>query len=200
MYVEIIGSALVPASLWLRRAPAQYGLLALLILLTIYFGPSSLTFSYLVCFHAGVLLATNPPAPVKNPRVLVLAGVVLFIVDKLAIGHNAWSILSNTIGAALVVIGVTQNAAERFLKLASVRHTGRVSYSLYLLHLPVIYLVAGTVGTLIQPGLLSTAVSLAVIFPLSLLLASVGYVIIEEPFIRAGREMTLASTPAVNGK
>ena len=66
-----------------------------------------------------------------------------------------------------------------------------MSYSLYLLHPLAIYLTAIFVGGLFEPGLMPTAVAVAIILPFSLALANVGYALFEAPSISAGRELTV---------
>jgi peptidoglycan/LPS O-acetylase OafA/YrhL len=80
----------------------------------------------------------------------------------------------------------------RFLTLSIVRFLGQISYSLYLLHLPVVFLAHGLIQRY-EPDwfsssfgvVVSTIATLAVTIPL----ATILYYFIERPFVRAGRDI-----------
>lgn len=191
MYVEVIGSALVPISVWASErygSPALYLMLAVFASLAVLLYPST-TVSYLLCFHAGVMLATNSSRLFSRPRMLALAGLCVFIADRLVIVPSAWSILVNTCGAVLVIVGVINGAAESFMRHQFTRNVGRVSYSLYLFHLMAIYLIGILIGDIFESELLATFIAAVIIFPFSLAIAYIGYIIFEYPSIRAGREV-----------
>jgi peptidoglycan/LPS O-acetylase OafA/YrhL len=194
MYVEVIGSALLPLILWMWSKfglSARYGMLALFALLTIFLGAPSPSFSYLLCFYAGAMLATTPPRFVKRPQALLLWGFFLFVMDRLIVGYNGWGILTNTVGAVLVITGVINGAAERWLMHPLARNLGRTSYSVYLFHPLVIFLAGILIGNLVQaPGLLATAIALLIILPISLAIANAGYAVFEAPSIWIGQELT----------
>ena len=191
MYVELIGSALIPVSLWVSTrhgASSCYLLLAAFAVLTAL-NYHYLTFAYLVCFQTGVIIAIHPPQISARPWTLALAGYALFVIDELVIGPSAWSIWTNTIGAGLIIVAVTNGYAEGFLTHKFMRNVGRVSYRVYLLQLPAIYVSGIIIGHFFEPGLLATAMAVAIIFPTILLIANIGYALFESPSIQVGREL-----------
>ena len=62
---------------------------------------------------------------------------------------------------------------------------GRISYSLYLLHIPILYVLRQTIGE--SWGVLETSIVLIV---LSLLFAEMSARWVEEPFIRLGKKLS----------
>ena len=191
MYVELVGSALIPVSLWVSTrygASSCYILLAAFAVITAL-NYHYLTFAYLVCFQTGVIIAIHPPQISARPWTLALAGYALFVIDELVIGPSAWSIWTNTIGAGLIIVAVINGYAEGFLTHQFMRNVGRVSYSVYLLQLPAIYVSGIIIGHFFEPGLLATAIAVPIIIPTILLIANIGYALFESPSIQLGREL-----------
>ncbi|HLH93890.1 MAG TPA: acyltransferase [Xanthobacteraceae bacterium] len=190
MYVEAIGSALVPASLWLsgrHGRTGSYVLLAALCGLTVLAFPRQ-TFIYLLCFQLGVTLAKFPPSTAVSPAVLAASGFLIFFLDRLAL-HGPWSIIANTVGAALILMAIKRGFAERSLLHGFVRSVGRCSYSIYLFQLPVIYATGLLIRHIIDPGLAATVLALAVVLTATLSLAKLTYALFEQPSVRAGRHL-----------
>jgi peptidoglycan/LPS O-acetylase OafA/YrhL len=93
------------------------------------------------------------------------------------------------IGAGLIIVAVINGYAEGFLTHQFMRNVGRVSYSVYLLQLPAIYVSAIIIGHFFEPGLLATTIAAAIILPTILLIANIGYALFESPSIQLGREL-----------
>ena len=76
-------------------------------------------------------------------------------------------------------------AVRRLILLRPARWLGRISYSLYLLHMPILYAVAGLIATASPPGSRwrFAATLLAVALPLTLALSALCYRYVEKPFI-----------------
>lgn len=121
------------------------------------------------------------------PRVHQVAGLTgaAIIGATLAFATNAipfpgWLALLPVLGSALLIAGGEATLAGRFLSLPPVRFFGRISYSLYLWHWPVLVCWAyyATPG---ERSLMETVVLLAVILALS----CVSFFLIETPARRA---------------
>lgn len=188
MYVEAIGSALVPVSLWLSTRHGRIGSHALfggLCALTLLAYPRP-TFIYLACFQLGVMLARSPLSIAVSPATLAASGFLIFFLDRLA-PYGPWSVIANTAGAALTLTAIRRGFAERCLLHRFVRSVGRHSYSIYLFQLPVIYTAGLLIGRFIRPGLAATALALPVVLTATLLLSWLTYALFEHPSVRTGR-------------
>ena len=108
---------------------------------------------------------------------LVAAGVVL--IDGLTPYPGSAALLP-TIGAAALIVGGANGPVGWLLTREPVRFIGRISYSLYLWHWPILVLPSLAIGEPL-PILLSCALGLS-----SVLVAAASWRLIEEPF-RRGR-------------
>jgi len=92
----------------------------------------------------------------------------------------------NGAGAAITIALAESSAAlERFLLLPPLRWLGRISYSLYLVHLPIVLAAAHLAYGLPSP--LVMLLALVCIFPL----AALSYRFIEAPFNRWGHRLSI---------
>jgi peptidoglycan/LPS O-acetylase OafA/YrhL len=101
--------------------------------------------------------------------------------------HYFWVDL--TIGPAMTLLLVAVTTGRpvplvRLLDTRPVRELGTFSYSLYLVHLPVVVVVSRTLGRQVPAGLPAFAVTLAVAVPAALLLARGFAAVFEIPFQR----------------
>lgn len=204
MYVEAIGSAYIPVSLLLS---ARFGRRAdwclLVISLIIAMSPRlpEHTFHYIVCFQSGVILANirNTRKPMLDaipPGTAFGTAISIFVFPRLIMPSmpTALMLILNTCASVMLINAATRDSADRILRMAPFRIVGRVSYSLYLLHLPVLYatgLLAGAFG-ITGPGLLPPLVILVVCLSCSLALAVIGFVLVERPSIAMGRSLSEA--------
>ncbi len=109
----------------------------------------------------------------------LLAGFAVIDATSTFPGYVA---LLPTVGAALLIIGgltQTHPAPNRLLGIAPMRFVGRISYSLYLWHWPLIVFAAAMYPNAIQK--LSTRLGL---LGLTVGIATVSYYLIEQPFRR----------------
>jgi len=114
--------------------------------------------------------------------VIALAGVGLFAFSTLAFSSNTnfpgYAALAPVIGAALVILAGTNsyNPVSRFLGTRVLKGLGRISYSLYLWHWPIIVLLSAT-----HPHLLKTAPGKLLVIVGSLLLSILSFKLVEQP-------------------
>lgn len=200
---EVLFSLLLPAYLLVARHGARYwailgaGILTVQFLGT-YTGLDG--FTYLAEFAAGVLLAFKREALARIAARLsraawtwlsALAIVLLtahWSCSQLLASPNSFypvSIPLATVGAALTVFIVAWcPSARRMFEASSIAWLGRVSFSLYLVHEPVVVAASFLAGPERSPW-----VVLATAVPVSLLLAEVFYRGVEAPSHRLSQRI-----------
>jgi peptidoglycan/LPS O-acetylase OafA/YrhL len=202
MYVEVIGSIFIPLMIALTRRGRSMGFGFLLILILVAGWTHSGIYdarNYLFCFQTGVFLACHPDLIRKIrvarwPTALFVCGCGLMFIQRMASINNLRGTLLLAVGATMVlaaVLGAPSAATFRWLDRRPIRLLGRVSYSFYLLHLAVMYVLAqafvslGVVPKLggVLPALLLMACTVGFTAPLAWL----SYTAIELPFIRLGK-------------
>ncbi|MFA5040878.1 MAG: acyltransferase family protein, partial [Bdellovibrionales bacterium] len=203
-YTEVVGSAFIPASValctyWNRRI--SLWLLGGLALVTFFMYPRNPTGPlelpllgalYLVCFQAGLVLALYREKNFLRARFCLLAFPV-FMFERLLAPAPHLSILLLTAGAALLLYGVTRGTLEKFLSHSPLRLLGKISYSLYLFHCPVLYLVgivAASLGLANLKGLSPALSIFMTAIPAAFLVAWGTYKSIEAPSIACGRKIS----------
>ena len=157
-------------------------------------GAAAITLFYLPSFGFGILAAdvvlnTDIPRRLRLPpwvQILVCAGA--FVTAKLINDDLAWAVAATVI----VFVAAAAGPVSTLLRLAPCLFLGRVSYSLYLVHLPIllalVYILQPHVG-LVLPVLLGPVVSLGV--------AAAMYRWVEVPGIALGKAVTAdRRTPA----
>lgn len=206
MYVEVIGSLFIPLMIAVAQRGRSIGFGFLLILILLAWWTHSGTFDarhYLFCFQTGVLLACHPDltrrpqAASWSPAVFV-AGCILMFIQRMASIDDLQGTLLLAVGASMLlaaVLGAPSVATFRWLDQRPIRLLGRVSYSLYLLHLAVMYALAQAFVSLgflpkfggIVPILLLTICTMG----FTTFLAWMSYTAVELPFIRLGKTLGL---------
>lgn len=147
----------------------------------------------------GALIAAGGvPALGDRPRArdaLALAGVGLIAFGVLTLTEAdpfpGWNALYPVLGAGLVIAYGAGTRAGRLLSTAPLVYVGKISYSLYLWHWPVIVFYRMT-----RSGPFG-ALDIAVVLALSWLLADLSYRFVEQPF--RSRDFRLAPAPRVVG-
>jgi peptidoglycan/LPS O-acetylase OafA/YrhL len=204
MYVEVIGSLFIPLMIVIAQKGWHIGFGFLLILALAAWWTHAGAFdarNYLFCFQAGVLLACHPgltqkPQIAQWSQALFMTGWILIFIQRMASIDRLPGTLLLAVGASMLlaaVLGAPSVATFRWLDQRPIRLLGRVSYSLYLLHLAVMYVLAQAFVSLgilpksggIVPMLLLTICTAG--FTTSL--AWLSYTAIELPFIRLGRAL-----------
>jgi peptidoglycan/LPS O-acetylase OafA/YrhL len=158
-----------------------------------------MTVHYIAFFILGILVARHL-APLSEKYLsqsrtlrflVILASFGLYYFSYLSVravpqawvGFSAdWGIVLGAIG--FIIVGLNEPAAKRLLSHGISAFLGRISYSLYLVHGPVLLAITFAVGT---------RISMWVQFPIyviaSLVLAYLFCIGVEEPFTRMGQRL-----------
>jgi len=152
--------------------------------------PDLLTLEYTGMFLCGMVLARNLSAAGQSfshlPRLLrILVGIVSLALYLLAghLGHGEdWAITAASIG--FIVVAMYSSTASRLLNLAPPRFLGRISYSLYLTHVPVLMVIVIYLGHRFSPLLLLPLFVLSAIA-----FAWLFYLVVEQPFTLLSRRV-----------
>jgi peptidoglycan/LPS O-acetylase OafA/YrhL len=94
-----------------------------------------------------------------------------------------------------IVFSLNSTLIKRFLSMKPVNFTGKISYSLYLIHMPVICTLIN-----ILEGKISLGLICLISFILSYFFATLMYYLIEKPSIHLGRSLTKGSTKVMSSK
>src|SRR6185503_14529951 len=135
----------------------------------------------------GALLALHGPALARLPSApiaiggwlgIVLLGVAAAVLDPTT-SYPGFAALVPTVSVALVILaGGRPGGPGRLLAVAPLRLLGRISFSLYLYHWPVLVLASVVLGEL-SPELRWSLVGLSAV------VAAASWKLVEEPFRRA---------------
>jgi len=94
-----------------------------------------------------------------------------------------WSVVAGAAG--LIVFAISSESAKKWLQKSVPQFLGRISYSLYLLHTTVLFVLTTTVfGKMPRPCFIALYVSIA------LILSALFNHLVEQPFIRLSRSVT----------
>jgi peptidoglycan/LPS O-acetylase OafA/YrhL len=108
------------------------------------------------------------------------------------------SLAMASIGAGgLVIAALCLSAPRRFLSQRPVVAAGRVSYSIYLFHLPIIQLLLWAWAPAARLGLLQTLLAMALVVAASWAVAWASWMMVERPSIRMGNRLSERLVPAV---
>lgn len=163
-----------------------------LLLLPLYFGS----------FLFGAVTARDGAWWHRRPVGIALTGFALLWFSRIPLHagievsyHNPVAIVLESIGAMLLIGAVAHNRQSfPFLRLAGPVWLGDISYSLYLLHLPLLGFIAG-VGTEIlgfapmQTGIIAMLLLTALTVPVTMLASALVYRRVELPFNLAGKRL-----------
>lgn len=150
----------------------------------------TLTLEYIGMFLCGMLLAKYLHAVGRRfsdlPRPLRLGIGVLGVSSYLSSGHTRhgadWAV---TVAAlCFIVIAMYSDTANRLLNLEAPRVLGRISYSLYLVHVPVLMLIV-----IFLRGHLAPVLLLPLYLAGAFVSAALFYVGVERPFTRWSRRV-----------
>jgi peptidoglycan/LPS O-acetylase OafA/YrhL len=195
---ELVGSLLVPVLVAIqRRGPLTMAAAGVLLLGVTLFDRVSLygMGRYLIAFYAGSLLALEAASAARRtargPGVLAMIAVGLGVA-LFPYPHNPLSILARTAGASLIVAAFgAAGVRARILNWKPIVQLGEWSYSLYLLHFPIMCLGAAALLALgvDQAPFALLAVTLTVSIPLSW----ATYQLVELPMMGAGKQVARAA-------
>lgn len=220
--IEILGSILMPlVALAMLRAPRLLLLATMVGYAVLSFGPEiSGTLLYLACFSLGAatlwLLPSLDRAVWRDWQWIVIgvAGLAmllfsrnLFIADYRDNYFSRPPVMFEAIGAAMLIAMISvRPRLTRFLEGRSLTWLGDISYSLYLLHMPVIGLVTGFLDEWLQVTpvggnmVVHTAVLTAIVLLISVPLSAVAYRYVELPGVSLGKRVHARAIGAVNGQ
>jgi peptidoglycan/LPS O-acetylase OafA/YrhL len=211
IFVELVASALMPLIAWtaMRRRGLFYGLAAVALILSLTIGVHTYygLASYLIDFFLGAWLATPPSAfrkviaaaePWAIPS-LVLAVAILIAFRNLVpasadlgkTGYNEGWVQGVEALCCVWILGVAVYGSRplRWLDGKAITGLGEISYSFYLIHLPIMCLLANLVARLPMDPIWRSLTLLAVTLPPSLVASVLMYRWIERPGIALGRRL-----------
>jgi peptidoglycan/LPS O-acetylase OafA/YrhL len=168
-----------------------------------------MTVHYLAFFILGILIAKNFGAIGRWYELLsgvkrgVLLGVSLVMYSlsgmaavallgthiKLLVGTSDWGTVVGAIG--IIVTGLFSAPMKRLLLMRIPRFLGRISYSLYLTHVPVLLVLALT----LRPRGISLSALLPIYLASALVVGSLFCLWVEEPFTRLSHRIRDTASP-----
>ena len=211
LFIELVASALMPliAYLLLRRWKLFALATAASIAFAVTLGPRTPmhVVSYLPAFFFGAALFRIEPMVrtifSTDAKVLAISsiGAVILWFGRNAGGwtfteayHSPYATLVEAFGAAVLILAIyTRPAAFQSLMHRTVAKLGDISYSLYILHLPIIGLVAAIGGEVLglavftSGPLVGTIALGTVTLAVSVAMSVFSYHALELPGIRAGK-------------
>ena len=149
---------------------------------------STFTRAWELALGALIAVATTGATTIGRRRATAasVTGVALLLAGWIIIDANSgfpgYVALLPTVGAGLLILGGISDALpapNRILSVAPMRFIGRISYSLYLWHWPLIVFAAA-----LYPNAISRPATRAAIFALTIVIATVSFYVIEQPFRR----------------
>jgi peptidoglycan/LPS O-acetylase OafA/YrhL len=146
----------------------------------------------------GIAATNATQLPHLLARASSVAGVALFVAASAFIGGTtpfpgAAALLPTAATALLIVGGLTVRAPlpNRALCLAPLRFVGRISYSVYLWHWPLVVFAAA-----LYPTMSETAQMRLLILLITLVVATLSFYLVERPGRRIGRDARSDRVPA----
>ncbi|HXP06214.1 MAG TPA: acyltransferase [Stellaceae bacterium] len=165
--------------------------------------------SYAYLFHLGCLIPTIGQWSIVKIRensviLAIVISSVLFFVSNIAVEMSPADYFTYGLALAAMpsflavsyLVAIEDGAVPRFMRTGPVRFIGRISYSVYILHWPVIHIVLKFIQAQIGVLLVATLATIAA--------ATICYYGVELPFITLGRRLTrrpsMPSREYVDGK
>lgn len=191
--VEIVWSLLLPALVLVHDRGNQLAQVAFAALLAgaMFAVPSGYALHYGLPFFLGVLLSRAGRLPA--PGAVTLAGLAIIWACSALRSNSVAVELGIALGAALIVWGALFSPmAARLLSTRPVRLLGRVSFSFYIVHFPLLF---ATMLALDQwaPGLAGfagNAAAFAISSTATLGLSLLTYRFVETPGVNAGKALS----------
>ncbi|RTL93327.1 acyltransferase [Ancylobacter aquaticus] len=200
LYIELVGSAFMPLLVFaLSRGAIAFGAVTILLIILSQIEGWPMLLSparYLIFFALGAAMTRTPPILshlLRSPIRVILAAIGCFVVmwfsrwgfdARFLVNYNAPlpALIEGVAAAALIAVIYSSPAPFAFLRHRWSASLGDVSYSLYLLHLPILGWIAFTLGELLGLSVLSVATLCA-----SLAASVFTYRFVELPGIKLGR-------------
>jgi peptidoglycan/LPS O-acetylase OafA/YrhL len=160
-----------------------------------WFGSLYLTAYVAPCFILGIFLAQNHLAlrivvnRLSRWTILCL-WCVGFIPFYLFNGMQQRMIIAVASGL-LIILTLSSGTVQKTLSHAFPAWLGKISYSLYLLHVPIMLATIQLLDPCFTPSIQSNAIILVLSMGLSLLLATVFQRFVEQPMIQLGKKLSI---------
>jgi peptidoglycan/LPS O-acetylase OafA/YrhL len=206
LYVEIVASVVFPfIFLYAMRRKA---VLCVLVLAAASWAAGIVVTEilFMVSFYLGAFVAAYGAAPARRVhalpgpvRAVIAAAVLLCLLTfRRFYDPGAWHtwptvLVESSAAAILIALVLFAERPVRILTSPAVLFLGNISYSLYLIHFIVLFMLAHTVAPMVQAPLAAeTALMLNVMLAISTLAVSIPlafllYQAVEKPFQRIGR-------------
>ena len=158
-----------------------------------------LTFYFVIFFIAGIAMAAHlddiKNRALRGNAVKVGLALVAFFAFYWP-AHSLAADFSYGVGAcAIIALSLASPTLVQFLERSPLQWCGRVSYSLYLIHLPLI-----VIGMHLLDGRVPPIVAIGVSILAALVLADISYRYLEIPAIELGRRLALSLTRGASQK
>ena len=211
IFVELAASLLMPLVAWsaMRRRALFYALMAMALVVSLAVGARTYygVGSYLIDFILGAWLATPPRlflkliAAADRWAVSGLAAAALVLIafrnvlppggELDATAYNDGLTQGVEAFCCVWVLAVVIHGARplRWLNARAITALGEISYSFYLIHVPIMCLLATLVARLPMDPVWLSVTLLVVTLPPSLLAATLMYRFVERPGIALGRRL-----------
>ena len=210
LYYEVFGSLFLPVFFLINKR-LDITLQSLLLVTLIYcgqseiYGTSLLYVCYLYCFYLGSFIFFNFDFLAKKISILLskkslfLTIFLLIPAVRFFINHDLafWiNIIESALAAFLIINCIVVKNSKIFLDNKFFNHLGKISYSLYLVQIPLIYLSFSSLDKIFSPVFLQSYVLLIQILTtlinvaLSIIAAYVLHITIEVPFMKIGKKFS----------
>ncbi len=210
LYYEVFGSLFLPVFFLINKR-LDITLQSLLLVTLIYCGrseiyeTSTLFCRYLYCFYLGSFIFFNFDFLAKKLSILLskkslfLTIFLLIPAVRFFINHDLlfWiNIIESALAGFLIINCIVVKNSKIFLDNKFFNHLGKISYSLYLIQIPIIYLSFSSLEKIFSPvflqsyilpiQILTTLLNLA----LSIIAAYILHITIEAPFMKIGKKFS----------
>ena len=217
MQVELIASAFMPLLYWLtRKCGPVPNVIAIAVFVGVSMHPSIHIFlQFFAFFHAGLLISHIPQritdriTPALGGLLCVVAVAAFLWLPDVLVGRdgNKYSMWQSWLWAdvlptaLLVYLVVIRKSGPLNSLLGSpvAGFMGRISFGMYLLHLPILYLMFRTTSD-IPTGLLRATVVFLATAAITIPLAAMLHRFLEVPFMKLGHRLSEVRKPVQVGE